>query len=87
MLSYFEPNFIEKFHRESVLFKFWSLDYFRETKIRLLDAILKGNIFSLIFFVMIYVVLGVYRYGSSFVPKFLWESSLKWLGPSGPPSL
>ena len=31
------------------------------------------------------VVLGVYKYGGSFVPKFLRESTLKWVGPSGPP--
>ena len=31
------------------------------------------------------VVLGVYTYGASFVPKFLRESTQKWMGPSGPP--
>ena len=44
MLSYFEPNFIEKFLWESRK-SGWSRDYFRETKIRFLAAILKRNIF------------------------------------------
>ena len=39
--SYFEPNFIEKFLWESVFFKFWSRDHFRETEISILAAILK----------------------------------------------
>ena len=30
------------------------------------------------------VALGVYRYGTSFMPKFLWESSF-WGDPVGPP--
>ena len=40
MFSYFEPNFIEKFHLKSFFFffKFWPRDYFRET-------FLKCNIF------------------------------------------
>ena len=40
-MSYFEPNFIEKFFRESVFFKFWSRDCFREMEISILAAILK----------------------------------------------
>ena len=55
-------------------FKFWSRDYFRETKIRVLAAILKRNILRMLF-LLIYVFLGVYRYGASFVPKFLPEST------------
>ena len=58
MFSYFEPNFIEKFYRESVFFKFWSRDYFRETKIRFLAAILKRNVFWM-FFLLIY---GCFRF-------------------------
>ena len=50
MFSYFEPNFIEKFHW---FFKFWSHDYFRKMKIRFLAAILKRNIFWM-FFLLIY---------------------------------
>ena len=31
------------------------------------------------------VVLGVHTFGANFVPKFLRESTQKWLGPSGSP--
>ena len=49
MFSYFEPNFIEKFHWK-VAFQIWSRDYFCETKIHFLAAILKRNIFLMFFF-------------------------------------
>ena len=61
MFSYFKPDFIEKFLWESCCFKFWSPDYFCETKIRFLAAILKRNIFECSF-CWFMVVLGVYRY-------------------------
>ena len=54
MFSYFEPKFIEKFHRKM---GFWN-----------------GTIFECSFYWFI-VVLGVYRYGASFVPEFLREST------------
>ena len=41
MSLYFEPNFIEKLFWESLFFKFWSRDRFREMEISILAAILK----------------------------------------------
>ena len=46
MFSYFEPNFIEKFHWKSGFSNFGLMTIiFHETKIRFLAAILKRNIF------------------------------------------
>ena len=56
-------------------FKCWSRNYFHETKIRFLAAILKRNIFFECSFCWIMVVLGEYRYGASFVKKFLRKST------------
>ena len=56
MLSYFEPNndstgkmFFFFFFFFFFFCKFWSGDYFRETKIRFLAAIVKRNIFVEVF--------------------------------------
>ena len=56
IFSYFELNFIQSSFGKVFFFfffKFWSRDYFRETKIRFLAATLKRNI-SLMFFLLIY---------------------------------
>ena len=34
---------------------------------------------------MVVLGVGLYTYGASFVSKFLWESTQKLMGPSGPP--
>ena len=54
--------------------KVWSRDYIRETEIHFLASIWNGTFFecSHCWFM---VVLGVYRYGESFVPKFIREST------------
>ena len=62
---------------------------FRETKLRFMVAIMKRNIFDLVFFLvffLIYDVLGVYTYDTSFVPKFLQESTQNgWVQVYPPP--
>ena len=50
MFSYFEPNFIEKFHWESGFSNFDHVTIFREMKIHFLAAILKRNIFLNVLF-------------------------------------
>ena len=78
MSFYFEQNFIEKFHRESVFiyvfafffFKLRSRDYFRETKIRFSLSFLNTT-FIECYFCWLLVVLDVYRKGARFRPKLL----------------
>ena len=75
MFVYLEPNiFIENFLWEKSFTNF-GRDYFCGTKILFVAAILKRNIF-LMFFLLIYDFLYIYRYqsGASFVPKSLREN-------------
>ena len=65
--------------------KFWSCDFLHEMKIHFLATILKQNIFFIILFTDIWVFWVYTHNGGSFVPKFLRESTQKWMGPSGPP--
>ena len=82
-----QPNFIEKKNPLGKwFFKIWSHDCFcKKEKLffgphfTMLCVLI---LFSFLFWFM--VVLGVYKYGASFVPKFLWESTQKRLSPSGP---
>ena len=67
---YFEPNFIEKFHWESGFSNFGQVTIFAKRKC-FLAAIFKRKIFWMFFFADLWLFLGVYRYGASFVPKFL----------------
>ena len=82
MFSYFEPNFIEKIPLSKWFFKFWSRDYFREMKIRLLAVILKRNI-SWMFFLLIYGCFRCIRIWCKFrteIPtgKYLKMNESKW---------
>ena len=82
MFSYFEPNFLEKFHWESGFSNFDHVTILAKQKLVFffffLAAILKHNIL-LMFFLLIYGSFGtiwVYTdHGASFVPKFLREST------------
>ena len=67
----FETNFISKI----------PLWLFRQTKIRVLAAILKRNTFWP-FSVEIWLF---WVYTASFVPNFIRERTKKWMDPSGPP--
>ena len=69
---------------EKWFFKFWSRDYFRETKIRFLAAILKRNVF-LMFFLLIYGCFRRTQIWCKFRTEIPTGKYLKWLGPSGPP--
>ena len=94
------PNFHWEISLGKWFFKFWSNDSVHEIKIRILAAILKYYIYLFIFFFFVFVCLFVFvlfcfcwimvfldvqRYGESFVSKFLLESTLFCLCPTGPP--
>ena len=70
----FEPNFIENSFWKVVL-QVWSRDFFLEELF--LAAILKRNNVWIVLFADIMVIVGVYTYGESFVPKFLRKSTQK----------
>ena len=72
MFSYFEPNFIEKFLRESVFFffKFWPKSKWREMKIGYLAAILNGKTFQK----KKKNSQNYDLYGANFIAKFRWEN-------------
>ena len=79
MFSYFETNLIEKNCFGKVFFfKFRSRDYFRETRMRFWPSSWNRTFFECSY-CWFMVVLGVYRYGTSFVPKFLRECTFKYL--------
>ena len=82
MFSYFELNFIEKYVWESGFSNFGHVTTFAKQKFVFLATILKRNIFECSFYSFM-GVLGIYRYGVSFVPKFLPESTKmvgsKWI--------
>ena len=59
-----------------VIYQLWSGDHSCEMEI----SIYIGHHFETVntfFFFWFMVYLGVYRYGASFVTKFLWENSLE----------
>ena len=86
MFFNFGPNFIAKFFWESGFSKILVRWLFRETKIRFFFwPPFWNETFLIVLFTDIkIVVLRVYTYGSSFVPKFLREITQKGMGPSGP---
>ena len=75
MFSYFEPNLIEKF--------FWGSGFsnFGHVKMEIsIGPIYRHfetvNVFETFFcWFMVVSGVGLYRYGASSVPKFLWKSS------------
>ena len=83
MFFYFEPNFIEKFLWESVFSNFGHVT-FRETKIHILSAILKRNIFWM-FFLLMYGRFRCTQIWYKFRTEILTGKYLKMVGPSGPP--
>ena len=83
MFFNFEPTFIEKFLWESGFSNFGHVTIFAKQKFVFWSPFWNETYFDRSF-CWYMVVLGVYTYGSSFVPKFLRESTWKWMGPSGP---
>ena len=83
MFSYFEPNFIQTFHRESGFSNFGHVTFFRETKIRFLAAILKRNILWMFFF-LIYGCFRCIQVWCKFCNEIPTGKYLKRMGPSGP---
>ena len=84
-MFYFDQNLIEKCHWESGYSNFGHMTWFAKWKSILWSPFWNAKFLDFrIFFFWIMVVLDVYRYGESFVWKFLRESSLLSLGPSGP---
>ena len=77
-----------KFHWEILsgkwFFKFWSRDYFRETKIRFLAAILKRNIF-LPFFLLVYSCIRCIQIWCKFRTVIPTEKYLKMVGSKWTP--
>ena len=74
MFSYFEPNFNEKYHWESGFSNFGQMTIFAKWKFIFWPPFWNETFFKM-FFLLIYGWLGVCRYGASFVPKFLREST------------
>ena len=72
MFSYFEPNFIEKFHWESGFSNFGHVIIFAKRKLIFWRPFWNATFFNG-FFADLWFFLGVYN-GVSFVPKFLQES-------------
>ena len=83
MFYNFEPNFIGKFLWESGFSNFGHVTFIPKRKFVFWPPFWNKSFFDRSFCWYV-VVLGVYTYGASFVPKFLWESTQKWMGPSGP---
>ena len=77
MFSYFEPTFIEKFDWESGFSNFGHVIIFVKRKFIFWRPFWNATFFFNVFFFFfadLWFFLGVYKYGVSFVPKFLQES-------------
>ena len=78
MFFNFEPNFIEKFLWESVFSNFGHVTFFAKRKI--FDRHFETKHFMIVLFADNYmVILGIYTYGASFVPKFLRKCTVSTL--------
>ena len=62
-----------------MIFQIRSGDYFRENSI--FGRHFETEHFLNVLFADLGLLSYVYRYGASFVLKFLWKSTPKWLGP------
>ena len=85
MFFNFEPNVIEKYLWESGFSNFGYVTFSQNKNLCFGCHFETKHFWCFFFFCWYIVVLGLNTYGASFVRKFLWESSQKWLGPSRPP--
>ena len=79
MFSYFEPNFIEKFHWESGFSNFGHVIIFAKRKFIFWRPFWNATFFKCFFLLIYDFFLGVYKYGVSFVPKFLQVFKNGWV--------
>ena len=84
MFFNFVPNFYFywKIPLGKWFFKFWSHDFFAKQKFVYWPPFWNETFLDHSF-CWYMVILGVYTHGASFVPKLPWESTQKWMGPSG----
>ena len=85
MFFNFEPNFIQKFLRESVFFfKFWSRDFFHEAKNFFFGLHFKTKHFLIVLFADIWLFWVYAHMVQVSCRNFLREIAQKWMGSSGP---